>query len=207
VKLIPEEVKFSDHFEKLAEKIQEGGMLFMEILDCYPHSEEKISKLKRIEHEADDICRGIYEKLHQTFITPMDREDIYALANKMDGILDRIESSAARMHIYNIKKIIPEIKELTLILNNSLALVTRVIHAMRQRRKNVKMILETCIEINTLENEGDKILRRAMADLFERENNAIELVKWKDIIERIEEATDICEDVSNIIEGMILKYG
>jgi uncharacterized protein Yka (UPF0111/DUF47 family) len=85
--------------------------------------------------------------------------------------------------------------------------VTKVIYAMRQRRKNIKMILETCVEINTLENEGDHILRRSMVHLFEHEKDAIELVKWKDIFERIEEATDMCEDVSNIIEGMILKYG
>jgi len=207
VKFLPEEVKFSDHFEKLAEKIQEGGMLFMEILNDYSGSEAKVSKMKEIEHEADDIARGIYEKLHKTFITPMDREDIYALANKMDSILDMIESSTARMHLYGIKETVPEIKELALILNKSLALVTKVVYAMRQRRKNVKMILETCVEINTLENEGDHILRRSMVHLFEHEKDAIELVKWKDIFERIEEATDMCEDVSNIIEGMILKYG
>jgi len=207
VRFMPEEVKFSDYFEELAEKIQEGGLIFMEILDDYGHSKEKVLKLREIEREADTISRGIYEKLHKTFITPMDREDIYALTNKMDGILDLIESSAARMNLYKIKETVPEIKELALILNQSLALVTKVIYAMRQRRKNVKMILEACIEINTLENEGDHILRRSMVRLFEREKNAVELIKWKDIFERVEEATDICEDVSNIIEGMILKYG
>jgi predicted phosphate transport protein (TIGR00153 family) len=207
MKFIPVEVKFSDHFEELVEKIEEGGILFTDILNDYRGSETKISRLKEIEREADVIAYGIYQKLHKTFITPMDREDIYALANKLDTILDLIESSATRMSLFKMKGPNPDIKDLALILNKSIGLVKKVIYAMRQRKKNVRMIQDTCIEINTLENEGDYVLRQATAHLFEREDDAIELVKWKEILERIEEATDMCEDVSNIIEGMILKYG
>ncbi len=207
MKFIPEEIKFSDYFEELMEKIEEGGLLFMEILDDYRGSETKISRMKDIEHEGDAIAHGIHQKLHKTFITPMDREDIYALANKMDTILDLIEASATRMSLFKMKGPNPDIKDLAVVLNKAIALVKKAIFAMRQRKKNVKMILDTCIEINTLENEGDHVLRQSIAHLFEREDDAIELVKWKEILERIEEATDMCEDVSNIIEGMILKYG
>jgi predicted phosphate transport protein (TIGR00153 family) len=207
VKFIPKEVQFSDRFEELAEKIQEGGMLFMEILNDYKNSATKISKLKEIEHEADTITHGIYQDLHKTFITPLDREDIYSLANKMDNILDMIEESGTKMLLYKIKEPASELIELALILNKSIVLVNKAIHAMRQRSKKVKIVLETCIEINSLENEADHVLRQSMARLFERETDVIELIKCKEILERIEEATDICEDVSNIIEGIILKYG
>jgi predicted phosphate transport protein (TIGR00153 family) len=209
MRFIPKEEKFFDHFEDLAIKIEEGGKLFLEILNNFEHSEAKVSTLKDIEHEADTITHRIYEKMHKTFLTPFDREDIYALANKMDSILDMIEASAVRMYLYKVKTPAPEIdeiKELALILNNAIARVKKIVHGLRDK-KNSKMILEACVEINTLENEGDYILRQAMARLFERETDAKELVKWKEIFERIEEAVDVCEDVSNIAEGIVLKHG
>ena len=207
MKLFPKEVHFSDNFEELADKIQEGGMLFVEILNDYKNSKEKISKLKEIEYEADTITHRIYQDLHKTFITPLDREDIYSLANKMDSIVDMIDESASKMQLYRLKEPLSDHKKLALILNKSITLVNKSIYAMRNRRANINMILETCIEINSLENEADNVLRQSMAQLFEREKDAIELIKCKEILERIEEATDICEDVSNIIEGIILKYG
>ncbi len=206
MKFIPKEEKFFDHFEELAVKIEEGGKLFMEILNNFEHSEAKVSTLKEIEHEADGITHRIYEKMHKTFLTPFDREDIYALANKMDSILDMIEASAVRMYLYKVKVPADEIKELALILNQAIAKVKMIVHGLRDK-KNSKKILEACVEINTLENEGDYILRQAMARLFEREQDAIELIKWKEIFERIEEAVDVCEDVSNIVEGIVLKHG
>ena len=207
MKLLPREVHFSDNFEELADKIQEGGMLFVEIFNDYKNSKEKISKMKEIEHEADTITHRIYQDLHKTFITPLDREDIYSLANKMDSIVDMIDESASKMQLYRLKEPLSDHKKLALILNKSITLVNKSIYAMRNRRKNVNMILEMCIEINSLENEADNVLRQSMAQLFEQEKDAIELIKCKEILERIEETTDICEDVSNIIEGIILKYG
>lgn len=205
--LIPKEVQFSDRFEELAEKIQEGGKLFLDILDDSDHSEVKVVRLKEIEHEADNIAHGIYQDLHKTFITPLDREDIFDLADKMDSILDMIESAAIKFRLYKIKEPVPQIRELALVLDRAVVCLNKAVHAMRQRRKNVKVVLDTCIEINSLENEADSILRQSMAYLFEHEKDVIELIKCKEILERIEEATDICEDVSNILEGIILKYG
>lgn len=205
--LIPKEVQFSDRFEELAEKIQEGGKLFLDILDDSDHSEVKVVRLKEIEHEADNIAHEIYQDLHKTFITPLDREDIFDLADKMDSILDMIESAAIKFRLYKIKEPVPQIRELALVLDRAVACLNKAVHAMRQRRKNVKVVLDTCIEINSLENEADSILRQSMAYLFEHEKDVIELIKCKEILERIEEATDICEDVSNILEGIILKYG
>jgi uncharacterized protein len=204
--LVPKEEKFFDYFEQLADKIEEGGKLFIDILDNYEHSEAKVSTLKEIEHEADKITHQIYNKMHQTFLTPLDREDIYALANKMDSILDIIEAAAVRLYLYKVKKPANEVRELALILNNAIALVKKIVHALRNKKKS-DMIIKACVEINTLENEGDYILRQAMARLFQTEKDAVELIKVKEIFERVEEGIDMCEDVSNVIEGIVLKHG
>lgn len=206
MRLIPRDEKFYDLFEELACKIEEGGKMFTDILNNYEHSEAKIAKLKEIEHEADIITHRTYEKMHRTFLTPLDREDIYNLVNKMDSVLDMIEAAAVRMQLYKIKKPADEIKELARILNLAVAKIKKIVHALRDKKKSQE-ILEDCVEINTLENEGDIVLRMTMARLFEREKDPIELIKWKEIFERIEESIDVCEDVSNIIEGIVLKHG
>jgi uncharacterized protein len=205
MRLIPKEEKFYDLFEELINKIEEGGKLFLEMVEQYEYPLPKITKLKELEHEADVITHRTYEKMHKSFLTPLDREDIYALVNKMDSILDMIEASAARMNLYRVKKPTKVIIDQAKILNEAIRKVKFVVHAMRDM-KNSKMILDACVEINTLENEGDIVLRTAMVDLFEHEKDAIELIKWKEIFERIEEALDVCEDVSNIVEGIVLKH-
>lgn len=204
--IIPRDEKFYDLFEELANKIEEGGKMFMDILNNYEQSEAKIAKLKEIEHEADIITHRTYEKMHRTFLTPLDREDIYNLVNKMDSVLDMIEAAAVRMQLYKIKKPAEEIKEQARILNEAIGKVKKIVHALRDKKK-FKEILEDCVEINTLENEGDIVLRMTMARLFEREKDPFELIKRKEIFERIEESIDVCEDVSNIIEGIVLKHG
>lgn len=206
MKFSPRDEKFYDIFEELACKIEEGAHLFIAILNNYEYSEPKVAKMKEIEHEADEITHRAYERMHRTFLTPLDREDIYALVNKMDSILDMIEASASRMYLYKIKKPADELFVLTKILIEAVSKVKWVVHALREK-KNFDMILKACVEINTLENEGDYVLRTAMARLFEREKDAVELIKWKDIFERIEESIDVCEDVSNIIEGIVVKHG
>jgi uncharacterized protein Yka (UPF0111/DUF47 family) len=142
--------------------------------------------------------------MHKTFLTPLDREDIYALVNKMDSILDMIEASAVRMSLYHIKNPAPEVLHQARILNEAIVKVKMIVKALRDM-KNSSKILDACVEINTLENEGDMILRTTMAKIFEQEKDPIELIKWKEIFERFEEAMDVCEDVSNIVEGIVLK--
>ena len=203
--MIPEEEKFFDLFDELANKIEEGGALFLDMVEHYEYSERKIVKLKELENEADVITHKTYEKMHKTFLTPIDREDIYHLVNKMDSILDMIEASAARMSLYKVKVPAKEIIEQAKILNKSIKKVKYIVHAMRNM-KNAKMIIDSCVEINTLENEGDIIMRMTMTRLFEQEKDPIELIKWKEIFERIEEAIDVCEDVANIVEGIVLKH-
>jgi len=205
MKFLTRRDKFFDLFEALADKIEEGGKLFEEIVNNYEHSEQKLSKLKEVEHEADTITHDIYHNLHNTFITPFDREDIYALASKMDTILDLIESAAVRMYLYKIKRLTKEIAELARILNESITQIRKIVYSVRNKQ-DAKMILGLCVVINTLENEADQVLRTAMMRLFENEKDPIELIKLKEIIQTTETATDVCEDVSNVIEGIILKH-
>ena len=205
MRMIPKEEKFFDLFYELATKIEEGGELFLDMVEHYEYSEPKIVKLKELEHEADVITHRTYEKMHKTFLTPIDREDIYALVNKMDSILDMIEASAARMSLYKVKIPAKEIIDQAKILNEAIKKVKYIVHAMKNM-KNAKMIIDACVEINTLENEGDIVMRMTMSRLFEQEKDPIELIKWKEIFERIEEAIDVCEDVANIVEGIVLKH-
>ncbi len=205
MRLFPREENFFEYFEVLADKISEGGQLFMEMTQKKDYSEAIVTKLKQIEHEADSITHKTYERMHKTFLTPIDREDIYALVNKMDSIMDVIEATAIRIHLYKVKKPSNEIIIQARILNEAIKKVKSIVHALRNM-KNSEMILSGCVEINTLENEGDVALRTIMADLFAQEKDAIELVKWKDIYQLLEEAIDVCEDVSNIVEGIVLKH-
>jgi len=205
MRLFPKEENFFEYFEELADKISEGGQLFMEMTQKKDYSEAIVTKLKQIEHEADGITHKTYERMHKTFLTPIDREDIYALVNKMDSIMDVIEATAIRIHLYKVKKPSNEIIIQARILNEAIKKVKSIVHSLRNM-KNSEMILSGCVEINTLENEGDVALRTIMADLFAQEKDAIELVKWKDIYQLLEEAIDVCEDVSNIVEGIVLKH-
>ena len=205
--LLPTEGKFFDYFEQLSEKIEEGGLLFSTILDEFATSEGRVTRLKEIEKEADKVTLSIYQTLHKTFITPLDREDISALAHEMDSILDVIVSAATRMYVYKIKTVTTELKEIALILNNSICEVKRAAYLLRHDKKNAKELLKICVNINTLENEADYVLRQAMANLFLNEKDAKELLKLKELYERVEGATDVCEDVSNVIEGIVLKHG
>jgi len=205
MRLFPKEEDFFKYFEELAAKIEEGGQFFLEMTRTRDYSAAKVARLKELEHEADMITHNTYEKMHKTFLTPIDREDIYALVNKMDSIMDVIEATAIRIHMYNVKKADDEIIKQAEVLFQAIQIIKSIIHGLRDM-KNPKMILDGCVEINTLENAGDVILRTTITNLFVKETDAIELIKWKEIFERIEEAIDVCEDVSNIVEAIVLKH-
>ncbi len=206
MRLLPREEKFFDLFEQLAEKIEVGGKLFLEMVEIGAYSEAQAARIKEIEHEADIITHQTYGKMHTTFLTPLDREDICALVNKMDSILDMTEAAAARMILYRVKEPSRTIIDQVRILNEAIGKIKVIIHGLRDM-KNSSQILQACVEINTLENAGDVVLRTTIANLFGNEPDVRELIKWKEIHERIEEAIDVCEDVSNIVEGIVLKNG
>jgi len=204
MRIIPRDEQFFDLFDELAAKITEGAQLFLDLVETSEDFHSKVTKLKEIEHEADMITHRTYEKMHKTLLTPLDREDIYALVNKMDSILDMTEATAVRMSIYKVKHTYPELIDQAKLLIAATIKVKDIVSALRDM-KNAPRILQACIEINTMENTGDTILRTCMANLFEREEDPFELIKWKEIFERFEETLDACEDVSNIVEGIVLK--
>ena len=202
--LFPDGTQKSHIKKELADKIEEGGIFFLEMTQNRDYSAAKVARLKELEHEADGITHKTYERMHKTFLMPMDREDIYALVNKMDSVLDIIEATAIRIHMYKVKKPDDEIIKQAEILLRAIKKIKIIVHGLRNM-KNAKMILDGCVEINTLENAGDIVLRNIIRDLFLKEQDPIELIKWKEIFERIEEALDVCEDVSNIVEGIVMK--
>ncbi len=196
---------FFDHFDQLANKIAEGGLFFLEMTRNHNYSAARVSRLKEIEHEADVIAHKTYARMHKSFLTPLDREDIYALVNKMDNIMDAVENTAVRLHMYQVKKHDDAIILQTEILLQAIEKVRDVVGGLRNM-KNSEIILDGCVEIHTLENAGDAILRTILKDLFLKETDAIELLKWKEIFELLEEAVDGCENVSHVVEGIIMKH-
>ncbi|MRR17248.1 MAG: DUF47 domain-containing protein [Deltaproteobacteria bacterium] len=196
---------FFDHFDQLANKIAEGGLFFLEMTRHNNYSAARVSRLKEIEHEADVIAHKTYARMHKSFLTPLDREDIYALVNKMDNILDAVESTAVRIHMYQVKKPNEAIIQQADILLQAIEKVRDVVFGLRNM-KNSQVILDGCVEIHTLENAGDVILRTIIKDLFIKEEDAIELLKWKEIFELLEEAVDGCENVSHVVEGIVMKH-
>lgn len=204
--LLPRNEKFFERFEELADKIMTGASLFVEILQDGEIAATKVAGLKRMEQEADTITHRIYEKMHRSFITPLDREDIQTLANKLDSILDLTEGTAQRMVLYKITKVQPALLEMAKILEKAVAEVRQCVYEVKDKNKG-KDIVARCVTINTLENDGDSILRQAIASLFGEEKDPIEIIKWKEIYERLEEGIDMCEDVSNVIEGIVIKNG
>ncbi|MBN1365626.1 MAG: DUF47 family protein [Syntrophaceae bacterium] len=205
MRLFPKEENFFDFFEKLADKIEEGGKFFLEMTRNCNYSETKAARLKELEHEADIIAHTAYDKLHKTFLTPIDREDIYMLLNKMDSVIDVIESTGISICMYKVTKYNDKIIKQVDILLLAIKKKKEIIYDLRNM-KNAQKIMDECVEIHTLENEGDTFIRNTIKNLFAEEKDAIELLKWKEIFENIEEAIDNCEAVCNIIEGIVLKH-
>ena len=165
----------------------------------------KAKRIKEIEHETDVITHHCVEALHKTFITPIEREDIYRLITRMDDIMDYVEAAAERIALYEIGQMNDDVRSLAGVLVQSAEGVEQALRGLRDM-KNAQAIIQRCIDINRLENEGDAILRSAVARLFREEKNPIMVIKWKEIYENLENATDRCEDVANIIEGVVLEH-
>lgn len=200
--LIPKEEKFFDMFEEAAQNIHEGSRLLMEMMENYTDVEERAKKIQTVEHQGDTITHNIIRKLNQTFITPIDREDIYSLSGSLDDVLDYIEAVSDRMVVFKIKQPTPEAVKLSRIIFES---AQELVKAVLQL-KSMKQIYGHCVEVNRLENEADRITRDAIARLFEEVKDPIEVIKWKEIYENLEIATDRCEDVANILERIVLKH-
>ena len=202
--LIPKEMVFFDLFEEAAKNAHHGALALQELLADFTNVPDKVRRIKDIEHAGDKITHTTIEKLNQTFITPLDREDIHELICRLDDIIDLIDTAVARMHLYKIDKPTEDAKALAKVLVNATKIITELLPKMRNLKLS-SSLLQHCIEIHTAENEGDRIEQHALAALFENGHDPIFIIKWKDIYEELESATDRCEDVANVIEGIVLK--
>ena len=204
MRLLPHDASFFGFFEQQGKKTVEGCRAFLAMVEEANNLQSHAQRVKQIEHECDDITHAVVEQLHKTFITPIDRNDIYRLITKMDDIMDFVEAAADRLALYEIPTMTHEVGELARCLVSSAEHVLGAVTSIRDL-KRPNGILDHCIEINRLENVADQLLRSALARLFREEKDPIAVIKWKEIYETLESATDRCEDVANIIEGVVLE--
>lgn len=183
-----------------------AAALLTEMLEHPDRSQQLVQEISDIEHQGDKITHDTVLALHQTWITPLDREEIHGLVSRLDDVLDFIDAAADRVALYQISTARPEAVDLAKILQVSCSEIERamgLIHDM----KNAKALLTLCRQLNRNEHDADQIFRRALARLFNERTEALELMKWRDILESLETATDRAEDVANIIEGIVLEHG
>ena len=205
--LLPKENKFFELFTQNTVNIKEATTDLRKLLDAKTDSERKIliTKIKSAESAGDLITHAIFQDLSQTFITPIDREDIHALAAELDDILDLTEDTAIRISLYGVYHFPQEFRDLTDILLRAVDDLAQAIPMLHTMKNHVE-ILKRCEDVNACENAGDDIYHNAIARLFKEVKEPIELIKYKEILGDIEEAIDKCEHVANLIEGVVIKY-
>jgi predicted phosphate transport protein (TIGR00153 family) len=203
VRLIPRDTKFFDMFLEIATNVVDGAQALSDLLHTYDYEQmpAAVQKIKEIEFRGDEMTHRILIKLNQTFITPFDREDIHLLASSLDDVLDFVYSASDRLYTYKITQPSPSAKVLTAIilkqtqeLKKAVALLSKDGH-----------LLEHCVEVNRLENEADQVSREAIGRLFDGGYDPITLIKLKELLEILEEASDKAEDVANVLETVVLK--
>jgi uncharacterized protein len=202
-RLIPREARFFDDFVAMAEQIRVGATMLEEMLAPDKPIWDKADQIKEVEHKCDFLTHEIIQRLHRTFVTPLDREDIHTLARSLDDVMDAIDASATVVRLYSIEEVRPDARELTRIIKASADQMVVALKALERRHG----VAEPAVEINRLENEADRIHKTSIGLLFDEEKDPIAIIKWKEILDILEEATDACEDVANLLENIVVKHG
>jgi predicted phosphate transport protein (TIGR00153 family) len=205
-RLMPKSDDFFSDFEALAAATVEGAKLLKALLDDFTDVPAKCAAIKDVEHRADDITHRSFARLHTQFITPFDRAHIHRLLSRIDDVIDLTDAAAERLSLYAVESVLPESRELAAILVTQTQVMEEAVKALRDVKRNPQAILEACKQVNSLENQADSLTRRTMAKLFQRKDEPLEVMKWKEIIDFIEDATDRAEDVANVIEGVVLEH-
>jgi len=204
--LTPRDTKFYDLFEQDTANLVTAAEKLVDMFDNYENVEAKARELKRLEHQGDTITHQIIQRLHSTFVTPLDREDIALLAHSLDDVMDFIEAAGRTAFLYRIVQPTERARQLTLIVAKIAHKLNQVLPRLRHRNQ-FPQILQECIEMNSLENEADDVHHAALAELFEAcRTDACEVIKWREIYQHMEDATDRGEDVANVLEGIVLKH-
>jgi len=204
LRFVPRDEHFFDLFEESAGKAARGAELLAALVADYSRSGDLRDEIEQIEHEGDTTTHEIADRLNRTFVTPFDHEDIHALAGRLDDIMDNIEATADRMHLYEAGEPSEEMVKLVAVLGEATKVLEQAIRGLREM-KNARRILDYCIEIHRLENVGDEESRHALAKLF-KGSDALYALKWKEIYDHVETAIDKCEDVATIVEGIVVKH-
>jgi len=202
-RLIPREESFYADFVAMADQIRGGARLLVEMLSVEPPLADKAYEIKEVEHKCDFLTHGIIERLNRTFVTPLDREDIHALARSLDDVMDAIDASATLVRLYRLESVRFGARELARIISAC----TEQVHLGLTALEQSKGLAGPAIEINRLENEADRIHQQAVTKLFDDERDPIVIMKWKEALDFLEDATDRCEDVANVLEGVMVKHG
>lgn len=202
IRLIPREEKFYTDFLQLTDELRNGARLLEEMLATDPPLTDKADEIKEVEHKCDFITHAVIQRLNRTFVTPIDREDIHALARSLDDVMDAIDACAALVRLYRISSVRFGARELARVISSSTHQVRLAMEGLELR----KGVTERVVEINRLENEADRLHHQAMERLFADERDPIAVIKWKEILDFLEDATDRCEDVANVLEGVVVKH-
>jgi len=204
-RFLPKETDFFTMFETAALNVNRAAILLVEMMEDLSLSEIKTKEIYEAEQEGDMLTHEVMRSLNKTFLTPVDREDIHSLVNRLDDVIDLIWASADRANLFKLDTTLPEAVELSKTLHETTDYVIKAIGCLKD--KKYSYIQEYCIEINRLENRGDRIFREGLVKLFETMKDPVLIIKWKDVYEMLEDAHDTCEDVANILEGIVLKHG
>lgn len=204
LRLGPRNDVFFDLLEEEVNNLHDGAQLLLDMVHNYTELDRKVERLLEVEHKGDDITRSIMERLNKTFITPIEREDISGLAFTIDEILDMVTGVADRMVLYEVGRPTPEVVELCRHMERATATLVKLIHEMR--RLQYDSVRSLCDEVKRWEMEADQVYRRSVAKLLNEPGyDPLYVIKWKEIYEKLEDGMDFCEDVSNLVEGVILK--
>lgn len=203
--LIPRERKFFDLFEEDARNLVATAQALVDLVENWDRVEAKVGKITDLEHQGDEITHRIIAELHRTFVTPIDREDIASLSHALDDVVDFIQAAADAMLVYKVSGPTPRARELARIILEAAQEVERAMPDLRHAGE-LKEIRTHCIELNRLENAADRVYRAALGELFSDRVDVMEVIKWREIYSHLETATDRCEDVANVMEGVALKY-
>jgi len=204
-KLMPRSDEFFNDFDQQAQATLEGTRLLRELLNDLTDAAAKVKRIKEVEHLGDEITHKAFERLHKQFITPFDRAEIHRLLSRIDDVLDLADGASERILLYEVTDVPQEARELGRVLHASALKMQEAVAALRTIKKP-QGILTACVEINRLENEADHLLRSGLAKLFKSGADPLTVIKWKEIYELLESATDRCEDVANVIEGVVLEH-
>ena len=202
-RLIPREEKFFTDFQALADELKNGSRLLEQMLEPAHPIWNKADEIKEVEHKCDFLTHGIIQRLNRTFVTPLDREDIHALARSLDDVMDSIDAAATLVRLYRLDRVRFGARELAQIITASTHQVRLALDALEKH----KGILGHAVEINRLENEADRVHQQAVSQLFDDEHDPLAVMKWKEALDFLEDATDRCEDVANVLEGVMVKHG